>query len=215
MLPKVSFIIPCYKQDQLMREAILSCLNQEVKLFEIIVVDDGSPDNTSTIAKEYPVKLIQQENKGLPAARNAGIKEARGEWIVCLDADDKVREDFIGKFLNVDGDIISVGVQEFGDCNRNWSTKIKNPTYYDMILNGNLLICSSPFKKKVWETIRGFDENMRDGYEDYDFWLRALKAGFKITSIPDQIFLYRRHGQTMSQQSVQKHDKLMDYILSK
>ena len=84
---KVSIIIPCYKQAHFLAEAIESALAQDYDNFEVIVVNDGSPDNTSEVAKRYPVSLIEQENKGLSAARNAGIKASTGSWILPLDAD--------------------------------------------------------------------------------------------------------------------------------
>lgn len=188
---RVSIIIPCYKQAQYLREAILSCLNQEIKPHEIIVINDGSPDNTSEIAKQYPVKLIEQDNLGLPAARNSGILASTGDWILCLDADDKLREDFIGKFLNIDSDIVCVGVQEFGTKDRRWYSRPEQLTIESMTKE-NATNCSCPFKRTVWDSIGGFNELMRGGKEDWDFYPRALSAGFKITPISDYLLFYRR-----------------------
>jgi glycosyltransferase involved in cell wall biosynthesis len=89
--PLVSIIIPCYRQGRFLGEAIESVLNQTHHNHEIIVVDDGSPDNTSQIALRYAgVRLIRQENQGLSAARNGGIRESHGEFLVFLDADDRL-----------------------------------------------------------------------------------------------------------------------------
>lgn len=90
-LPFVSVIIPCYKQAHYLGEAIESVLNQTYPHFEIIVVDDGSPDNASEVAARYSrVRCVRQENQGLSAARNTGIRESTGRYLVFLDADDRL-----------------------------------------------------------------------------------------------------------------------------
>src|SRR5215208_7256201 len=89
--PLVSVVIPCYNQAHFLGEAIESVLAQSHPNFEIIVVDDGSPDDTSEVAEHYPeVRLVRQENQGLSAARNAGLARSEGEYVVFLDADDRL-----------------------------------------------------------------------------------------------------------------------------
>src|SRR5215207_9860716 len=87
----VSVVIPCYNQAHFLGEAIESVLDQSYPNFEIIVVDDGSPDDTSEVAGRYPeVRLVRQENRGLAGARNAGLSYSEGEYVVFLDADDRL-----------------------------------------------------------------------------------------------------------------------------
>src|SRR5215212_10726407 len=87
----VSVIIPCYNQAHFLGEAIESVISQSYKNFEIIVVDDGSTDNTSEVASSYEeVRLVRQQNRGLAGARNRGLGEARGEYVVFLDSDDRL-----------------------------------------------------------------------------------------------------------------------------
>src|SRR4029453_9679480 len=87
----VSVVIPCFRQARYLPESVGSVLAQTHRNFEIIIIDDGSPDNTSEVAARYPqVRCIRQGNKGGPAARNAGIREAKGNFIVFLDADDRL-----------------------------------------------------------------------------------------------------------------------------
>ena len=89
--PLVSVVIPCYNQAHFLSEAIESVLSQTCESFEIIVVDDGSTDNTSELASRYQkVRLLRQENRGVSAARNAGLAESEGEYVVFLDADDRL-----------------------------------------------------------------------------------------------------------------------------
>ena len=86
---KISVIIPTYNRADLVQRAIKSVLNQTKKPNEIIVVDDGSTDNTKQILKNYPVKILYQKNKGVSSARNIGIKNAKYEFIAFLDSDDE------------------------------------------------------------------------------------------------------------------------------
>lgn len=210
--PKVSIIIPCYNQAQWLGEAIESALNQTVKC-EVIVVNDGSPDNTSEVAKKYPVKLIEKENGGLSSARNRGIKEAKGEYILTLDSDDKILPNFVEKCLEVDDDIVSTAQQEFGDSNRLWNTQPIHPTH-DFFKVNNQINCCALYKKKIWEDVGGYDENMT-GYEDWAFWYVATKKGYTITVIREPLFLYRKHGHSMVNDAIAKHEELKQYILNK
>ena len=89
--PLVTVVIPCYNQAHFLGEAIESVLSQSYRNFEVIVVDDGSTDNTSEVASRYEgVRLVRQENRGLSGARNRGMREAKGEYVVFLDADDRL-----------------------------------------------------------------------------------------------------------------------------
>src|ERR671910_2125032 len=92
--PLVSVVIPCYNQAHFLGEAIESVLSQTYPHFEVVVVDDGSPDNTQEVASRYPgVRYIRQENQGLAGARNAGIRRSNGSYLVFLDADDRLLAD--------------------------------------------------------------------------------------------------------------------------
>lgn len=213
-MQKVSIVIPAYNQAQWLPEAIQSALDQTVEC-EVIVVNDGSPDNTSEVAKMFDVKLIEKENGGLSSARNAGIKEATGEWILTLDADDKIAPDFVEKCLkyNDEYDIIGTGQQEFGDTDRKYLFK-QNPTHADFLQN-NQINCCSLFRKEIWETIGGYDEEMKLGYEDWDFWMRATKAGYKVITVPEYLFFYRKHGVSMVTKAIENHNQIKQYMLSK
>lgn len=209
---RVSVIIPVYNQAHWLPEAIESALAQTIPC-EVIVVNDGSPDNTSEIAKKYPVRLVEKTNGGLSSARNAGIKEATGDWILTLDADDKIAPNFIEKCLQVEADIIATGQEEFGDTNRIWFPH-PNPTFDDFI-TANRINCCSLFKKEIWEKIGGYDENMKLGYEDWDFWLRATQVGYKVKTIQEPLFFYRKHGTSMVTNAIKNHMNIVEYMHSK
>lgn len=214
--PKVTVVIPCYKQAHWLPDAITSVLNQTVKC-DIIVVNDGSPDNTSEVAKQYDVKLIEKENGGLSSARNRGIQEANTEWILTLDADDKIDPSFIEKCLNkaeeTGADIIATGQQEFGDSHSTHYFQ-DNPTF-EMFMSSNRINCCSLFRKKMWEDIGGYEEEMKNGYEDWFFWLKATKKCYNISVISKPLFFYRKHGRSMVNEATEKHAEIVAYMHKK
>lgn len=211
---KVSIIIPCYNQAEYLKEAIDSAKAQTIPC-EIIVVDDGSTDNSLEVAiSNTPSMIIQKTNGGVASARNAGIKEAKGEYILTLDADDKITPDFVEKCLEANNDIVGTWQQEFGASDRIW--EFRDKPIHNEFLKNNQINCCSLFKKEIWEKIGGYDENMpHQGYEDWDFWLRATKAGYKVTVIPEILFFYRKHGDSMITNTVKHHNELLNYMLKK
>lgn len=190
--PKVSVIV-CYWGDyaKYLDDCTKSVHNQTYKNYEIIVVDTETD---------------------LPTARNVGIRKAKGEYILCLDVDDTLFPTYLEETVGKD-DIVSCGQQMTEDATDLWIPK-EHPTYEDF-LNHNQIHCCSLFKKEVWETIEGFDEEMKLGYEDYAFWLQALKAGFTVTTIQKPLFNYRRHGSTMIDNTTKHHEEIISYMLNK
>jgi GT2 family glycosyltransferase len=153
-------------------------------------------------------EIIIPEGTDLPTARNNGIRQAKGDWIFPLDVDDTIDIHLFEKTIGR-GDIVATGHKE------------GNAEYYpedvslDAFMEGNRIVACTVFKKKVWEDIGGYDESMKDGYEDWDFWLRALKAGYKITVIQEPLFIQTLHSDSMIHKTKQKHEELKKYILSK
>lgn len=193
----VSIVIPCYNQSQWLPDAVNSALNQTVPC-EVIIVNDGSTDNTDEVAKQFYVdKYIIKENGGLSSARNTGIEAAKGEWILTLDADDKIAPDFIEKCLKYkdEYDIIGTGQEEFGDTDRKYLFKT-NPTHADFLQN-NQINCCSLFRKEIWEKVGGYEERIKIGLEDWQFWLKATYLGYKVATVPEYLFFYRKHGESM------------------
>lgn len=209
---KVTVVIPCWNQGQWVADAIESALNQTVPC-DVIVVDDGSTENIFRHTIPYPITFIKQPNKGLSGARNSGIRLANTEWVLPLDSDDKIAPDMVEKCLAVDADIVGVGQETFGDY-VNKHIFEPTPTYSDF-KHANRINCCSLYRKKMWEDVGGYDENMRDGYEDWDFWLRATQKGYKVKTIPEFLFFYRKHGRSMVDGATEKHKQLVAYMLDK
>jgi len=211
---KISIVIPCYNQCHWLVTAIHSVVFQinSIKK-EIIIVNDGSTDdfiqNSDWILKTFSnidIKIINQENKGLSAARNAGIKAANGEFILPLDADDKIHEDFISKCLFNNSDIIATARQEFGNSTKQWLPK-EFPTHQDFLKANQMDYCAL-YKKNIWEELGGYDENMKDGFEDWDFWIRATAAGYKVQVIQELLFYYRKHGESLLTHALKNKKKI-------
>jgi glycosyltransferase involved in cell wall biosynthesis len=210
----VSIVIPCFDQAEYLPGAIESALAQTVPPHEIIVVNDGSTDNTSDVARGYPVTLIEQRNRGVSAARNAGIRAATGVWVATLDADDALAPRFIERMVGKD-DIVSCVIRTVGARSERWAPPREHPVNVDFVRN-NQIICCSLFRREVWERIGGNDEAMLDGYEDWDFWTRATFAGFTVTVVDEELFRYRvyDHDRSERQNSVDRANKNAPAIIA-
>ncbi|WPR71609.1 glycosyltransferase family A protein [Flavobacterium sp. NG2] len=221
----VSVIIPCYNHAEFLPEALQSILNQSYMHWECLIVNDGSPDHTEIVAQEWLSKdsrfrYLKKENGGLSSARNYGIKEAKGEYILTLDADDKYEYNFIEKGIGIlfgrrdIGLVSSWGVRFIGDSKL---TEFK-PTgkSIDDFLFRNAAIGTSLFRRECWEQVSGYDENMKYGYEDWEFYIRICLLGWKVHIIEEPLFFYRQHETSMRTTAVKNHDKdIKKYIFLK
>lgn len=196
-MPKVSVIIPCYNQGAYLQEAVDSVLAQTFQDFEILVVDDGSTDEeTVKLLQKYTkpkTRVIHTENQGLSAARNNGIREAKGAYILPLDADDKIAPGYLEDAVRILDRHPEIGIvyceaAYFGIRNGRWSLPDYSP---DQMLLQNVIFCSALFRRSHWEKVGGFNVNMVYGWEDWDFWLALIHVGVKVYRIPKVHFFYR------------------------
>lgn len=180
---KISVVIPTFNRGHIVARAIKSVLQQTFKPLEIIVVDDGSTDNTTEVLKSYDakIKIIHQENRGVSAARNAGIAMASAEWIALLDSDDEWLPDKLSNhkiFLEKHKEYDIFQCEEIWVRNgRRVNPRNKHKKYGGHIFEKCLPLCIiSPsaviFKKALWQEMNGFDETF-PVCEDYDMWLRV------------------------------------------
>lgn len=219
----ISIIIPSYNQQDYLAEAIESALNQNYQYsYEIVVVDDGSTDNSYEIAREYvekhPLKmtLISQVNKGLASARNTGLMNSMGNWILPLDADDKLLPDAIQKIedeinKNPDADVIGLSLQTFG-LHEEVVELIPNPKLEDFRTGNRLGYCAA-IKKSALLEVGGYNPRMVEGYEDLSLWINLLMRGKKIVTTPEVLWQYRLKTDSMYTEARSKHhDKLLAQI---
>lgn len=220
--PLVSIIIPCYNDWQYIEQSVNSALNQSYSNKEVIVVDDGSDFKTKAVlAKLEPkiTKLIVQENLGQSTARNIGIKEAKGEFVLTLDSDDYFESTFCEKaipiFLN-NKEVKIVTCQatrwyENGDKN----IFIPAGGTISNFIYANDALGTSMFKKQDWCQFKGYDEEMRNGFEDWEFFIRILKDGGFTKVIQEPLYNYRRrNNSTTSIANIKKYE-LLTYIYTK
>lgn len=202
--PRVSVVIPCYNHGEFLAGALLSVFEQAYSSWEVIVVDDGSTDpETIAIldALDLPrVRVIRQANTGLPGARNAGIREARGEFVTPLDADDQLLPDYLAAMTEaLDNETRAAfahcWAELFGDVNWVWATRPYNP--YTVLLSNSVLQVAT-FRRAAWQAVGGYDETMTHGNEDWDLWLRFQEAGWGNIEIREPLYRYRKQGISMS-----------------
>ena len=215
-MKKVSVIIPAYNYGRYLGDCIESVLNQTYKDIEIIVVDDESTDDTKEVASKYPVKYIWQMNKGLSGARNTGIKEATGEYIMCLDSDDKLVPAAIEEHVKLMTDYMTIAQCSLMHFGKSHDVYTPQGATYETLLYGNTVFCNAMFSKKAWEQSRcGFDEHptMRLGLEDWLAWLDFTKMGCKVNTSDFIALRYRQHDKNMTSQTTHPNwPKILDYM---
>ena len=216
----ISIIIPSYNQQEYLPQAIESALGQAYPV-EVIVIDDGSTDSSLEVAKKYEkqswgysCKVVSQVNKGLASARNTGIMNATGDWILPLDADDMLLENCIEKILPViretEADIIAPSFKCFG-LNSDPIVLMPNPTIADFKAGNRIGYCSAIRKSALLE-VGGYNPKMVWGAEDYDLWFDLLKRGKKLVTIPEILWLYRTKPSSMWTETAKHKDEFMDQI---
>ncbi|TXD49116.1 glycosyltransferase family 2 protein [Polaribacter sp. IC073] len=220
----ISVVIPCYNDSYYITKAINSILNQTcINDIEIIVVDDGSNEKTKNILKELSSKidlLITQENKGQAAGRNNGIKQAKGKYILVLDSDDFFESTFCNKAVNlIHNDLDIKIVTSYSNIlyENSSKTEVYKPKGGDLseILLNNSAMGSCMFRKRDWEIVEGYDESMREGFEDWEFYIRLLKENGKVEVIKDILFNYRRKTESTTTKANKIKYTLLRYIYSK
>lgn len=211
-----SIIIPLYNQQDFIADAIESAMSQTTKC-EIVVVNDGSTDNSPDIAKgyeQYGVKVIHQINKGLPSARNTGIMNATGDYILPLDSDDQLLDNCVEKLMVIaettGADVTSPSFKTFGIDNSQ-VILMPAPTIEDF-KQGNRIGYCSLMKKSVLLEVGGYSPRMVYGYEDYALWFDLLKRGKRFVTTPEILWLYRTRTDSMINESRKHHEELMAQI---
>lgn len=206
--PLVSVVIPCYNQAHFLGEAIQSVLRQTYRPVEVVVVDDGSVDHTRDVAASFPeVRYIKQENRGLAAARNTGIRESKGNHLIFLDADDRLLPTALEAGMN--------GFRAHPECafvfgtyrciasdgspfNETESARYVDNDHYRALLHGNYIGMHATvmYRRSALESAKGFD-SMVDACADYDLYMRIAR-NLPVYYHAEMVAEYRIHGTNMS-----------------
>jgi glycosyltransferase involved in cell wall biosynthesis len=206
---RVSVIIPFYNLGAYLEEAVSSVFASDYPEFELILIDDGStdPDAQEALRKcearwgaDPRWRFIRQENRGLAATRNEGCRQAVGEAILPVDADNRIRPDYLSKAVdclqkNPEVAVVYAWAQRFGLFDDVW--KFQPLDRRAMLLQNGVEACSV-FRKSAWAAVGGFnEEHFQEGYEDWDFWLSLIERGFQFELVPEVLFDYRVRADSM------------------
>jgi glycosyltransferase involved in cell wall biosynthesis len=214
--------MPCFNHGQFLAEAVRSVTDIKRDDIELIVVDDGSTDERTPremdMLCEQRIKVIRQKNKGLAAARNAGILASQGEYIFPLDADDRLRSGWIDGGIGILDVDAQVGVvygdaQCFGTRTHRWQV---GPFEAHRLLNWNFIHASALYRRSVWEQNSGYDRTMPvQGLEDWDFWLGALEHGWRFVYVPEVFFDYRQTRGSMITRTAGFEAQVREFVARK
>ena len=197
----VSVIIPFYNSSKTILETLQSVEKQTYPAIEIIVVNDGSDEENRQYLKQimtdYPhVQLVEQNNKGLPAARNAGARVARGVYFTFLDSDDIVKPDYLRACVEAlhahpRAKVAYTRAEFFGA--RTGEFVLQPYNGFKSLLQGNRFYCTALHRSEDFWRVGGFDESFRT-HEDWEYWIRLLQDdNAEVICVPDILFMYRKH----------------------
>ncbi|HEU0046243.1 MAG TPA: glycosyltransferase [Nitrososphaera sp.] len=220
---KVSIVIPCYNDGAMLREALASVEQaRNANVVEVIIVDDGSSEaETSRIlneAAEAGYCVVHQSNRGQSAARNAGIRFAKGEFILPLDSDNRLRDVYLneGVFLlknNPNIGVIYTDAEYVGERTGRWHVQNFNLL---SLIRANFIDACALYRKKLWKEVGGYDEQMPwMGLEDWDFWLRVAFHGGSYVHLPKIGFDYRVRRNSTTANTAEHYAELVNYVFSK
>ncbi len=224
MAVRISVIIPCYNQGHYLKDALASLQSCKKELFETIIVNDGSTDDETlkyfNELKNHGYEIINRQNGGLSAARNTGIEHASGEFVIMLDADNKIRPEFLISGIEaMDSDpgiaVVYGDGAFFGDRQ---GIRKQGPFNLQKQLLVNYIDACAMIRKSVFKIAGDFDEQMREGWEDWEMWLRIAFRGFKFYYIEKVLFDYRVRADSMAKSvynNKARTNRIENYIYSK
>jgi len=222
----VSVVIPAFNSEKYISECIDSVLNQTYQNLEIIIIDDGSTDNTVNIVSGYnndKIRLLHQKNSGSGAARNHGIQQASGKWIAFIDADDIWLPEKLEKQLKNCSDkswshtdlFFHGGIYPKHTRTTELTSKHSGFILRNLLVENSIGTSSVIIKKEVLEEFGGFNTDLR-ALQDWDLWLRVAEK-YPICYIDEALVYYRVHSKSTSRnvrKTLPYHLYLINYVFS-
>ncbi|UCB42549.1 MAG: glycosyltransferase [Dehalococcoidales bacterium] len=211
-MPTVSVVIPTYNRAHLLPETIQSVLNQSFRDFEVLVVDDGSTDNTAEVVSTFPVKYFHQTNQGAPTARNKGMELTQSKYIVFLDSDDALLENMLEReveildrypaagfiygqayLTNTEGTIFGLRKHrgKRPEIREGWE-ELRELVFGCRIPSPTVMV-----RRSCLEEVGGYDPDFQFGSQDFELWVRLAKH-YAVAYIPAPLAKYRVHYDTIS-----------------
>ncbi|MFD6164501.1 glycosyltransferase family 2 protein [Oerskovia sp. NPDC060287] len=222
MRASVGVVVTGFDQGDLVREAVESVLRQTRAPDQVVVVDDGSTDAWSlevldVLRADGLVQVLRQENAGVSAARNAGLSLLTTELAVVLDGDDRLAETFVERtaaLLEEDADVVGASswLRMHGVAHA-----IARPAGGAAVdfLHRNASPATVMLRRDRWRAAGGYDERMRDGFEDWDFFLALLAAGGRIEIVPEPLVEYRTSPTSANVRSMDKRVALYGHLVDR
>jgi glycosyltransferase involved in cell wall biosynthesis len=214
MMPKVSVVVPSYNRAHLLDACLESVVRQTYRDFEIVVVDDGSTDNTAEVAARYAplARYVWQENRGIPEAYNRGIQEARGEYILFVDSDDQLLEEALGAEVAVldENDDVGLAYAQAWQVDESGAvTALRKPAFArgayirsgreeikDLLFWCHITSPTPMVRRRCFDDVGPFDPQLPIG-EDWDMWIRIAKK-YDVAYIDRPLGKYLKHSGNIS-----------------
>ena len=218
---RISIIVPCYNGEECLRETLDCLQKQTIEDWECIIVNDGSTDNSIKILREYEAKdsrykVIDKDNEGPSVARNVAIAASSGKYILPLDADDLIAPTYAEKAIEYleqhpNTKLVYCKAKYFGDKEGEW----KLPEYnYNQLLYGNQIFNACIYRREDFDKTKGYNPNMRQGLEDWDFLLSLLDKESEVYRIPEHLFFYRKRIESRTQSAANNKNDLYNQIVA-
>jgi glycosyltransferase involved in cell wall biosynthesis len=219
----ISVIIPCFNDGKYLPETICKLKMQSFPAEEIIIVNDGSTDAATIeilaqLEQDPLVIVLHKDNGRMSAARNYGVAYAKGDIIVTLDADDFFDPSFFEKAMQVlqeepNTGVVTSYIQYFG--NRTGKAKPRGGNAFNFLFSNQCPACAM-VRRSAWDEIGGYDERMKLGYEDWEFYIRMTKAKWNVHLIPEFLLHYRQTNKsTLANDTHPNRKQIIEYMIEK
>ncbi len=216
--PRVSVVIPIFNMELFLEETILSVLASSYTDYEIVLIDDGSKDNSVAIAKRfetmYPhISFYEQVNQGVSAARNNAIRYSKGRYIFPVDADNLIGKEYMADAVAVldtqaNVKVVTCEAEFIGEKQGRWK---QLPFSLRLLARKNMIDNCAMYRKSDWQACGGYCEGIL-GREDWDFWISMLKTGGEVVRLPIVGLYYRVRSDSKRRKTQNRKKKLIDLL---